>query len=42
MAGSQRTLKNLNRMAIVRQVKARAGVIRSELAGLTGLADSTV
>jgi predicted NBD/HSP70 family sugar kinase len=42
VAGSQRTLKNLNRMAIVRQVKARAGVIRGELAGLTGLADSTV
>ena len=42
MAGSQRTLKNLNRMAIVRQVKARSGVIRSELAGLVGLADSTV
>ena len=42
MAGSQRTLKNLNRMAIVRQVKDRSGLSRGELAGLTGLADSTV
>ena len=42
MAGSQRTLKNLNRMAIVRHVKARSGMIRGELAGMTGLADSTV
>ena len=42
MAGSQRMLKRLNRMAIVRHVKARPGLVRGELAGLVGLADSTV
>jgi predicted NBD/HSP70 family sugar kinase len=42
MAGSQRTLKILNRMAILRHVKARPGLVRGELAGLIGLADSTV
>ncbi len=42
MAGSQRMLKRLNRMAIIRQVKARPGLVRGELAGLVGLADSTV
>jgi len=42
MAGSQRMLKRLNRMAIVRHVKARPGLARGELAGLVGLAESTV
>lgn len=42
MAGSQRMLKRLNRMAIVRHVKARSGAVRGELAGFVGLADSTV
>jgi predicted NBD/HSP70 family sugar kinase len=42
MSGDQSLLKRLNRMAIVRQVKARPGVVRGELAELTGLAESTV
>jgi predicted NBD/HSP70 family sugar kinase len=42
MAGDQSALKRLNRMAIVRHVKARPGVSRGDLAGLTGLAESTV
>jgi len=42
MSGDQSQLKRLNRMAIVRQVKARPGVARGELAELTGLAESTV
>jgi predicted NBD/HSP70 family sugar kinase len=42
MAGSQRTLKRLNRTAILRHVKARPGLVRGELADLVGLADSTV
>ncbi len=42
MAGSQRMLKRLNRMAIVRHVKVRPGLARGELAGLVGLAESTV
>ena len=42
MAGSQRTLKRLNRTAILRHVKSRPGLVRTELAGLVGLADSTV
>ena len=42
MAGSQRTLKRLNRMSILRHVKAHPGLVRGELAGLVGLADSTV
>jgi predicted NBD/HSP70 family sugar kinase len=42
MAGSQRMLKRLNRMAIVRHVKARPGLARGELAELIGLAESTV
>jgi predicted NBD/HSP70 family sugar kinase len=42
MAGSQRMLKRLNRMAIVRHVKARPGLYRGDLASLIGLADSTV
>lgn len=42
MSGDQSLLKRLNRMAIVRHVKARPGVARGELAELTGLAESTV
>jgi predicted NBD/HSP70 family sugar kinase len=42
MAGSQRTLKRLNRTAILRHIKARPGLVRGELADLVGLADSTV
>jgi predicted NBD/HSP70 family sugar kinase len=42
MAGDQSLLKRLNRMSIVRHVKARPGVARGELAELTGLAESTV
>jgi len=42
MAGDQSVLKRLNRMAIVRHVKARPGVARGDLARLTGLAESTV
>lgn len=42
MAGDQSALKRLNRMAIVRHVKARPGVARGELAELSGLAESTV
>ena len=42
MAGDQSALKRLNRMAIVRHVKARPGVSRGDLAELTGLAESTV
>jgi predicted NBD/HSP70 family sugar kinase len=42
MAGDQRLLKEINRMAIVRHVKARPGLARGALAELTGLADSTV
>jgi predicted NBD/HSP70 family sugar kinase len=42
MAGSQRMLKRLNRMAIVRHVKARPGLVRGELAALIGLAESTI
>jgi predicted NBD/HSP70 family sugar kinase len=42
MAGDQSLLKRLNRMSIVRNVKARPGVARGDLAELTGLAESTV
>ena len=42
MAGDQSLLKRLNRMAIVRHVKAHPGVARGELASLAGLAESTV
>lgn len=42
MAGDQSLLKRINRMAIVRHLKARPGLARSELAALTGLADSTI
>jgi len=42
MAGDQRLLKRINRMAIVRHVKAHPGLARGALAELTGLADSTV
>lgn len=42
MAGSQRMLKRLNRMAIVRHLKTRPGLARGELASLVGLAESTV
>jgi predicted NBD/HSP70 family sugar kinase len=42
MAGSQRTLKQLNRTAILRHIKVKPGLVRGELADLVGLADSTV
>ncbi|MFT3915678.1 MAG: ROK family transcriptional regulator [Anaeromyxobacteraceae bacterium] len=42
MSGDQGLLKRINRMAIVRYVRARPGLARGELAELTGLADSTV
>jgi predicted NBD/HSP70 family sugar kinase len=42
MSGDQGLLKRINRMAIVRYVKARPGIARGDLAELTGLADSTV
>ena len=42
MAGSQRMLKRLNRRAIVRHLKSRPGLVRGQLAELTGLAESTV
>jgi predicted NBD/HSP70 family sugar kinase len=42
MSGDQGLLKRINRMAIVRHVKARPGLVRGDLAELTGLADSTV
>jgi predicted NBD/HSP70 family sugar kinase len=42
MAGDQSLLKRINRMAIVRAVKARPGAFRGHLAAATGLAESTV
>ncbi|MBK9516614.1 MAG: ROK family transcriptional regulator [Anaeromyxobacter sp.] len=42
MSGDQSLLKRLNRMSIVRHVKAHPGVARGDLADLTGLADSTI
>jgi len=42
MSGDQGLLKRINRMAIVRHVKASPGLERGNLAELTGLADSTV
>jgi len=42
MAGDQSLLKRINRMAIVRHVKASPGLVRGDLAALTGLADSTI
>lgn len=42
MSGDQSLLKRLNRMAIVRHVKAQPGLARGDLADLTGLADSTI
>jgi len=42
MAGDLSLLKRINRMAIVRAVKARPGTSRAHLAAATGLAESTV
>ncbi len=42
MTGDQSLLKRINRMAIVRHVKARPGLFRGDLAELTGLAASTI
>lgn len=42
MAGDQSLLKRINRMAIVRAVKASPGIFRGQLAEATGLAESTV
>ena len=42
MAGDLSLLKRINRMAIVRAVKARPGASRAHLAEATGLAESTV
>lgn len=42
MSGDQGLLKRINRMAIVRHVKARPGLARGDLADLTRLAESTV
>lgn len=42
ITGDQRLLKRINRMAMVRLVRARPGLSRAELAGETGLTKSTV
>lgn len=42
ITGDQRLLKKINRMALVRLVRARPGLSRAELAAETGLTKSTV
>jgi len=42
MSGDQSLLKRINRMALIRHVKARPGLARGDLAALTGLAESTI
>lgn len=42
ITGDQRLLKRINRMALVRLVRARPGLSRAELAAETGLTKSTV
>jgi predicted NBD/HSP70 family sugar kinase len=42
MTGDQSLLKRINRMAIVRYVKSRPGLVRGDLAEITGLAGSTI
>jgi len=42
MSGDQSLLKRINRMALIRHVKAHPGLARGDLAALTGLAESTI